>query len=290
MVTVSTQNQVVTTNQNVKKNEKKENSFWENSLINTAAITGGIFCSSLTQPLISTATNYMGKYSRTLSESQVNEVINASENVLSKLTNLKQKGIDIVDMRVRPQKLTPLPDWLNNLIDPNPAIVEGKNALSGKDLMGNPRVFVNMEKLSLTTFHELGHAQNLNNSNFWSKMQKFRNPAMVIAGLIAMTPIFLKKEVAEEGKELTKGQKIKNAIRDYSPLAAIGAMLPVVAEETMASIRGVKWAKQLLSPDLANKVLKTNVVAGSTYILSALSMGVLAYGTKVIKDKLDEKQ
>ena len=271
---------------NASQQMKKEKSLGEKALNNAVAVTGStIFSLMATSPISKVATNYSQKYSRNLSSEQIEKVTNASQKILSELTNLESKGVAIKNITMKPINFSGMPDWLFKMTDSVYSIAKGTNAGFG---LKTQSVYVNLDKFSLATFHELGHAQNLNNSKLWSKLLKFKKHTIALSLIIASLPLFLKKEVAEEGKELTTNQKVKNAIRDFSPIAAVGTMLPVVAEETMASIRGCKWAKQLLSPDLANKVLKSNILGGSTYVLSALSIGLLAYGIKTIKDKLDK--
>ena len=55
------------------------------------------------------------------------------------------------------------------------------------------------------------------------------------------------------------------------------ALLPKVAEEGFATLRGNKFAKQLLSPELFKKVVKTNALGFSTYVIAAVLAGVGVY-------------
>ena len=150
-------------------------------------------------------------------------------------------------------------------------------------------VLINREKFPLAVFHELGHAFNFNNSSFWKALQKLRIPGIVASGLISLFPAFTKDSKAQDGEELTGGQKFKNWMRKYSPALAFGAMTPMLAEEGMASVRGCKWAKSLLNKNLFNKVLKTNVVAYTTYLTGALGMSLAAFAAKKVKDNSQAK-
>ena len=56
----------------------------------------------------------------------------------------------------------------------------------------------------------------------------------------------------------------------------------MLAEELKASQRGNKLAKELLSPELAKKVLKYNRYGAATYIVGALAATTaVAVGSKV---------
>ncbi len=90
-------------------------------------------------------------------------------------------------------------------------------------------------------------------------MQKMRMPGMIMASAIALFAAFTKEDKPEDGKELTKAQKVKNAVRKNAGKLAFASMVPMLLEEGMASIKGYKWANSILSKDLAKKVLHTNI-------------------------------
>ena len=74
---------------------------------------------------------------------------------------------------------------------------------------------------------------------------------------------------------------IKNNVGKLS----FAAMLPIVAEEAIATMRGNKLAKQLLSPENFKKVAKCNMYGAATYVLSAVAMGVGAWAANKVADK-----
>lgn len=259
-----------------------------------AALGAGSIASVAVAPLSLLEMNGMTKFSKKLTKDEVKIVNNAADKIVSEVTNLGEKGVVIKDLRTPFVNVLPLPDWLVELTNPLFQIPKGKNAaFLDKDIplteFKKNMVLINREKLPLAVFHELGHAFNFNNSSFWKTLQKSRVPGMGISGLVALFPAFTKDSKAQDGEELTKGQKFKNWMRKYSPVLAFGAMTPMLAEEGMASIRGCKWAKSLLNKNLFNKVLKTNVVAYTTYLTGALGMSLAAFAAKKVKDNSQAK-
>ena len=116
-----------------------------------------------------------------------------------------------------------------------------------------------------------------------------RIPAIMIAAGLMLFSAFTKKAENEDGQELTKAQKTKNFVRKHSGILAFTAMLPVVGEEIMASVRGCKWANANLPKELAKKIKTTNVFGGITYILAAAGIGLAAHFTTKVKDSAVDK-
>ena len=165
-----------------------------------------------------------------------------------------------------------------------------ENVFGGKMFINE--VVCNMEKLPAAIFHEIGHAFNANNSTFWRTVQKMKKHSLPIAGYIALYCALTKKAVPkkEGNMELTKGQKVKNFIRENSGKLAFIATLPMLIEEGMASIRGNDWAKEFLSPDLAKKVSKHNKFAYITYLATAAGFALSAYAARKVKDYFVDKK
>ena len=260
------------------------------------AQAAGVLPSLAIMPINLVLIEKMSKLNNSLTKDQVELVNNGAKKALSEITNLGAKGVKIANAANENEifllsdlfpSLKKLPKTILNIISPTDAAANGKNAFFAG---ATNQVLVNKEKFSLTTFHELGHAFNFNNTNFWKSMQKARNPLMAIASLIAVIPALTKEAKAKDGEELTKKQKINNFIRNIAPVASGAAMLGIAAEEAMATTRGNQWAKQLLEPSLAKKVAKSNAYGFISYVLVALATGVSSYVCKKVKDSSDEKR
>lgn len=231
----------------------------------------------------------MQKIAGSLTPEQVQQINAASDTVLAK-SGLLDKGVIIENITLKDFGNDLPKSFLADMFFPNVAVAKGKNAYFRHK---NPLtkeidniIVINREKLPTAAFHEIGHAFNANSSKFWGAMQKLRIPAMGLASTLLLFSAFSKNEVAEEGKELTKFQKMKNFVRNNSGILAFSSMLPVVAEEIAASVRGCKWANSNLPKELAKKVRNTNFIGGITYIGGSIALGFAAHCAKKVKDKI----
>ena len=170
-------------------------------------------------------------------------------------------------------------------MDPKYATSKGKNAffVAENPLMHN-QIHINTKKLGVAGFHEIGHAINYNTSKFLRGIQKARMPLMAAAALLPLIAIC--KRPKAEGEQ-PKGffDKATTFIKNNVGKLSFAAMLPIVAEEAIATMRGNKLAKQLLSPENFKKVAKCNMYGGATYVLSAVAMGVGAWAANKVADK-----
>ena len=236
----------------------------------------------------------MQNVTKNLSKEQIAQMNEAAEKMI-KDTGLSAKGVKIKNLTYLDAGLnhTGLPDSVLDMLNPYSATAHGKNAaFIPKEIPGvcdANTIIINKEKLPAAAFHEIGHAFNKNSSKFWSSVQKMRTPAMAAATLLMLFPAFTKKETAQDGKELTKGQKAKNFVRDNSGILAGAAMLPVVSEEIAASARVCKWANANLPKELAKKVKTTNIFGAVSCVGAAIGISLAAFAATKIKDKAVEK-
>ncbi len=131
----------------------------------------------------------------------------------------------------------------------------------------------------------MGHAVNHNCSKLWKCVQKIRQPMLCVAGL--MTSIALFKRPKAEGEQPKNGFDrattfIKNNIGKLVTLC----LVPIVAEELKATQRGNKMAKNVLSAEMFAKVKKFNKGGAVTYMSMALAMGLGAFVSTKIRDKI----
>ena len=240
----------------------------------------------------------MQKVAKSLSPEQI-KVLNETADRLIKETKLADKGVKIHNVVSAGLNFTTLPDSVYDVINQYSAIANGKNAAflnnDMKDIFGNVlheknSIIINREKLPTAVFHEIGHAFNYNSSKFWKAMQGVRTPAMLIAAGLALFGAVTKKAEAEDGKELTAGQKAKNFVRDNAGILASLSMLPVIAEESMASIRAAKWASKNLTKDLAKKVNRSNIFGAISYTVAAVGLALAAQTAVKVKDNIMAKQ
>ena len=269
-----------------------------------ASIAGSV-APTVSLPVGLLAVRNLTKPSQELTKDQVTIVNDAAQKTLSEVTKLSKKGVKIIDCNGKSSFFSELlPEWMLNMISPIDATANGKNAfffgdgskreLLAFELQGIDKnsVCVNKDKLPLATFHEMGHAFNFNNSKFWKSMQKVRSPLMIAGSLMCLLPAFTKEHKAKEGEELTRKQKFVNGLRKASPFLAVASFVPMVAEESMATIRGNKWAKEVFkdAPELAKKVAKSNKWGLVSYVVTALAAGFGTWVAKKVKDNSDAKK
>ena len=243
--------------------------------------------------------NGLASSSKNLSKLEKKEIMNAVDKILdTKSLGIKGVRLNNLDFAINP---TSIPDKIFELINLVYATSNGKNAFYGgingaRSLFGERlfknEVVCNMDKLPTAIFHELGHAFNANNSQVWRVIQKMRTPALIISAGLGIFSAVTKKAVPSEKNDgkLTKLQKAKNFIRNNSGKLAVLSMVPVLAEEAMATIRGNGWAKEFLSSNVAKQVCKGNKFAYLSYLASAAGLGLGAYAATKIKDYFVDKK
>ena len=155
--------------------------------------------------------------------------------------------------------------------------VTGKNACF---IPETKQVVVNTDKISIAGFHELGHAMNNLMSKYGVKyLAKLRAPGYAIAGLMEYFAIFSRTKPKGAPRSFT------DFIEDNCGKIAFLTMLPVVAEEAVASYRGVKLAKKAGLPDTMIKSMKTLYEkALLTYGGRAVLGGLAVYTSRKIMD------
>lgn len=240
----------------------------------------------------------MDNISASLTPQQVETVKDATFE-MCKQTGLSEKGVKLFFANENNVKMPgeKLPKILRDILmkfNTSAAIARGENAGFAKDVKfimkdGTAQVHKYVvclpeNKLFLAAFHELGHALNCTKSKIGKTLQNLRLPSIVLAGAIVLFTCLSKESKPKDGKELNKTQKANNLVRNNAGKLAFVAMLPVVAEEAMASIKASKWANANMAKDLSKKVAATNMFGFATYLALPLIFGLSAYSYVRIKN------
>ena len=258
-------------------------------------IISGIALFGLNKP----AMKMMQKLSSNLTPEENANVINSFEKAFNE-SDLSKKGTEIIRVNEKTVVLdtNPLSLLAEKIKNPKiksfvkKAVNPIESAKAGENAFFNPienKLILPESKLSLSNFHEMGHALNCNQSKMWSTVQCLK-PLKLLAPVVASAALFMNKKEETPEHKLTAKDKAINAFRAVAPYTVAAACLPEVAEEITASIKGQKIANKVLPKNLAKKVMATNAIGASTYIVSATA---LALGTAVgikVKDKVMAKR
>ena len=163
---------------------------------------------------------------------------------------------------------------------------KGENAFYSpitKDIM------INTDKLGGASFHEMGHALNATGSKAIKALAIGRHITRLFVPLILAVGLLKPKK--KDGQE-SNGviDKATTFIKNNAGKLTFAALIPTLAEEGLASIRGGQIAKKVLGPKLLKQVNKHNFFAWTTYLAGALvTSGSVALAVK-IRDAIAEKK
>lgn len=152
----------------------------------------------------------------------------------------------------------------------------GKNACY-EPITGH--IKINTDNMSISAFHEMGHALNDLTRKSTKILVKCRYPGYLTAGLMEYFAIFSRTKPKEAQKT------ISDRIENNCGKIAFAAMLPIVAEEAIASIRGINLAKKTGIKEPFIKSMK-NLYSKAllTYGARAVIGGIAVFLTRKIMD------
>lgn len=226
--------------------------------------------------------------------------VKASKKALEQ-SGLAAKGVELVDVsKLSSKELAKfadgaIPSWLNKILPKKyRPIIEKKiqaslNTIKAGNnaafLPNSNKILVNMKKMSGATFHEMGHALNKNSSVIGKALQKLRKPGMLLGSAALLIGAFKRKKVeGEEPKGIS--DRFTTFIKNNAGKLAFLGFVPTLVEEAMASIKGAKMAKPLVSADALKKINRVNGKAWLTYFAAAIGVGLAARTASWINDKI----
>lgn len=214
-------------------------------------------------------------------------------------SGLANKGIKFIDAIETNKELVKetinkaLPKWLDKV----PALknimlkpLQSKAAImsKGENACFVPRtkaIIVNKEKIGWAAFHEMGHALNASSYGVGKVLCKLKGAGAIFAVTAILTGLFKRKKVEGE-KPQGAWDKTTTFVKNNCGKLAFLGMVPLLAEEGLASIKGAKLAKGLLSPEQFKTLNKLHGKAWLTYLGVAVGTGLAAYVASKVRDNI----
>lgn len=237
------------------------------------------------------------KKSSELSHDKIEILHNTAQKAINEL-GLADKGVKLQFIERGANEIK-LP-WFVKLFVPLEQVKDGKNAMFltkdaiipvSKEVVYNKHSILLPEKsFAFSAFHEIGHSMNRLLSKSGKMLQDIRMPLIQGVSLIPLFCAFSKTTKPEDGNDLTGAQKTKNFIRNNAGKLTFAAMVPILAEEAMATVKGLKLSSKMLPKELAKHVFKNAKLTYITYLLSAAGVSLASYSAVKIKDHFVDKK
>jgi len=186
-------------------------------------------------------------------------------------SGLKEKGLKLVHTELSPYEMSiPAKDVINY------DVKRGLNAFFNP---GTKEIVLNCDKASISGFHELGHAMNNMSGRFGKILQKLRAPGYALAGLMGTVALFTRPKPKDAPRNAF------DWVQDHAAGLAVLGMLPTVAEEALASHKGIKMAKSVgMSEDVIKNLKKFYGKALLSYAGYAFVTGLSVYAVSKIME------
>lgn len=221
-------------------------------------------------------------------------------------TGLKAKGVKINFIENTPESLNHLKEVISTEASSSHAFGRRmgsnyfetfKNGANAAFFPKANEIVVNSKNLYTTVYHEIGHSMNKNGNWATKLLQKSR--AITPFGVSLVAPVVLavgllhKVDKTKPQEQKGKLEKTLDFVSENAGKLTFASYLPMLAEEGLASIRGLKQASKHLPKEIVGKLGANYLKAWGTYgALAAAVAGGVALGIKVadkIKNNNSEK-
>ena len=153
------------------------------------------------------------------------------------------------------------------------------------------KIIVNMNSAPDLSFHEMGHALTDKYGNFFSKLNiKSRFYVLALAPVFLLTSLIKAPKKNKDEKPESIVDKTTTFIKNNCGKLVAASFIPILIDEGLASIKGQKLAKEVISSkDILNGLKNTHLKAYSTYLFVAGAAGGLSALAVHLRDKLSSK-
>lgn len=144
-------------------------------------------------------------------------------------------------------------------------------------------------------YHEIGHAKHFNSKNPLMKLlTKSRNltpmGVSVIAPIALGVAMFHKVDKTKPKQDKTKTERTLDFVAKNAGKLTLASYVPLVLEEGLASVDGIKMAKKYLSQKQISKLKGSYFKAWSTYALTALGVSMAVGMGAALKDVISNRK
>lgn len=131
-------------------------------------------------------------------------------------------------------------------------------------------VIINDEIAHSSIFHEIGHAKHFNSKNPLMKLLvKSRNITpmgiSIVAPIALGVAMFHKVDKTKPQNDKSKTEKTLDFVSNHAGKLTLASYIPIILEEGLASVDGIKMAKKYLKPEQISKLKGNYFKAFQTY-------------------------
>lgn len=148
-------------------------------------------------------------------------------------------------------------------------------------------IILSGDKKAVSAFHEIGHAINANSSKSLKYLQKMRG-IQFLAPVIGLFSIFTSAKNDTDEHKLSFSEKTVNFIRNNAGKLSFICMLPMFIEEGIASVKGIKIAKNYVTAKTLESLKDCYKANQTAYGAKVFAIPLAIYAGVKIKDNFSE--
>ena len=183
---------------------------------------------------------------------------------------------------------------INNVEKRHNAIFQGKNACAMRITKKGTNeiqrlILIDMKKLPQVVFHELGHHQNhrsLNKIADYFLYCFLRNQKYISCSIlgILLVSLFTNKTQNPDSNKSNPLYPVGKLIKDNCGKLAALACIPILAEETIASVNGQKLGEKYLPKKQWQSLTRAHLWSFSSYVKFTAIAGLSVYLANLVHD------
>ncbi|MCM1266078.1 MAG: hypothetical protein NC200_07755 [Candidatus Gastranaerophilales bacterium] len=259
------------------------------------AIPTAIVCDTFTPVTVADAKETAEGMRKFMPDMDTFENTKANIQKLLKDTGLEKKGVKLLAHDGTSESDKALRDILNQ-IDPstkklNQIVKDNlfnttKYGANACFISNSNTIHISRRNLYTSAYHELGHAMNAKTNIFSKALAKARGITpygiSILAPITLAVGLFHKIDKNKPIEQKDKKEQTLDFVANNAGKLTLASYVPLLGEEGLASIRGLKQAKKVLPEDKLSKLAKNYFKAWGTYAkLAAAVSAAVGFGVMV---------